>query len=102
MNNTLNSIFAGVKKMQQNQDGTIQGGYLSVTNGRYRIMVTDDPGNPSAIVWDNTSCTGENKGCKNQACPGSHNTKGGFLDCINGSCIAISSPGGQSIRTIKM
>lgn len=43
MNNSLGNIAANMQQMQENQDGTLSGGFVSVTGGRYRIIVGTNP-----------------------------------------------------------
>lgn len=106
MNNT-NSLSEKLRALQENNDGTLKGGYLSLSGGRYRIIINannDDPNgnNPNYLptVWDNMSCGGStNMACKNFDCDNSTNSHGwSFADCINGYCIGVhpSNPSNSS------
>jgi len=79
MKNPINDIASGMQQLQENQDGTLKGGFLSITGGRYRIIL-----GMSSANMENSNCTNtipeSSGGCCNDSCSGSDNT----LSCHNG------------------
>lgn len=48
MSSSINSIAAAMQQLGENNDGTLNGGFLSVTDMRYRIII--DSNSPHQIV----------------------------------------------------
>jgi hypothetical protein len=99
MNNTVESIVAKMQELQNNQDGTLKGGFISVTAGRYRIIVGKDNSLPMLETASNgskgdltTICANRNVACTNQICVDTTNTinpEPGQHTCTNnGTCFA--------------
>jgi hypothetical protein len=72
MSDQLNDLLRKVESMLQTQNGNLNGGYLSITNGKYRIII--DILNPTTSPrYDNdpnctntgTVCAGSNNWCHN-------------------------------------
>lgn len=88
--NSCNS--SGSREVTYNQDGTLSGGYLSISNGRYRIIIDDNntevPNSDGVKV--NEDCANSTNGwCNNSECPSSTN-KIAVGTCVNKCC--TSSP----------
>jgi hypothetical protein len=83
MNYQFSDILKKMELLMQGQNGNLNGGFLSITNGRYRLVITDqNPGNPQYSVTNRADkCTNES------ACGGSTNTK----NCHNMSYPACSN-----------
>ena len=71
-NNNNNNIAANMQQLQENQDGTLTGGFLSVSNGRPRIIIGGaDSGQPTFHFDHTTNCFCYNNvpgGCRNTIC----------------------------------
>ena len=92
MKNTCTDKIANMQQLQQNQDGTLKGGYISITDGRYRIIIGPHKPTPN-YVPNNPSCGGSgsvNTACTNGDCAGSTNHIG-TQACANGCCIIIEN-----------
>ena len=61
-------INANMQQLQENQDGTLTGGFVSITGGRYRIIIGNDGNGNSTYQrianWDDCRHY-TNKGCEN-------------------------------------
>lgn len=59
--------------LHENQDGTLKGGYISLTSGRYRVIIGTDE-HARSNRKENDSCGDRtNMQCDNQKCQGSKN-----------------------------
>jgi hypothetical protein len=97
MKNYIDYIAENIEELQERQDGTLKGGYLSITEGRFRIVLGSDV--QGVFVeghWDNVSCKGKknNVGCTNKECTDSTNNQGLGSTCTNYTCLV--SPIGLS------
>ena len=99
---SINNIISGMDDLQENQDGTLGGGFISVKNGRYRIIIdgstpsyeyTHNPDNcdntTNLACWNHKSCqhtSNDNDG-----------PHGSGPSCSNdGKCVRIFDPGNTS------
>jgi|GEM_PF-3448376 len=80
--------------LEENQDGTLKGGFVSVVGGRYRIILTDtntDGSDQRANIGNcNHDCHGTNAGCVNWNCDGSTNNMT-TVTCNNSNCMGMNS-----------
>jgi hypothetical protein len=104
----INKLLSKFRASLEMNDGTLKDGYLSVTGGRYRIIINetgnnndgmnnDDPVNLPTL-WDNMTCGGTNGGCTNYSCDGTTNTRTltTFQDCVNGYCGGLGTSSNQT------
>jgi hypothetical protein len=94
MKNNINVLSAQIQQLDENQDGTITGGFLSITGGRHRIVLDTDP--PLQAVWDtrtnratNHCAKTENSSCTNYDCERTANSG----DCRNLPLVRNSGSG---------
>ena len=86
MDSSIQNILT---QLQHNQDGTLNGGYQSVSNGRIRQIIPD-PANPNylPVIYDviNDKCPHTtNNSCSNVHCDDSTNST-----CSNG-CLSVTT-----------
>ncbi|MBS1585722.1 MAG: hypothetical protein JSS82_09265 [Bacteroidetes bacterium] len=90
---SINNIIDGMDGLQENQDGTLSNGYISITGGRYRMILTggEPPQVPQNSDYTKCSTTSHlnpnciNYGCVNHgmACKDAHNKGAGGDKCVN-------------------
>ena len=81
------NIAADMQQLRENQDGTLQGGFLSMANGRPRIIIDNDHVNEKTNQCGNSRCFDKvNESCENHRCASNHNLMGGLGVCHNYSC----------------
>jgi len=91
MSNSCKNITANMQQVQESQDGTITGGFVSVTGGRYRVILDPYGGATSgAYVTNKFNCgRTHNGGCFNLDCPSSTNWRVNDSEhphCVNSCC----------------
>ena len=96
MTNSFGNIYANMQQLRENENGTLQGGFVSITGGRYRIIIRDDVPPPQPIItdWQNMIACWSNSACSNYICGGSTNNPGPgrtWTDCVNGFC-SVAQP----------
>lgn len=98
---SINNIIGGMDDLQENQDGTLKGGYLSITGGRYRVIIDNnnvDPAEAPNRECRNTgsmSCANHNAACTNDYCDHSKNDAivagpGKPFNCSNDTCRTVT------------
>jgi hypothetical protein len=88
MASSINNLSTNMQQISANSDGTINGGFVSITGGRYR-MIIGGPGG-QAFAANEKRCN--HQACENRVdCSGSTND----FDCTNyATCLAVSiNPG---------
>ena len=101
MSDSIKRIISSMQSLEDNQDGTLKGGFVSVSGRRFRLIFTgvEDVEVSSSIDWDplkhgyhthNKSCEWKdriigipNDSCMNDVCGGSTNT---FVPYGGNSC----------------
>ena len=92
MSNSIGSIISKMQQMQESQDGTLNGGYLSITSGRYRIIIDPNGPAPGEVKCNAANCGGStNDYCRNDDCPNTTNNSTVEGNCDNGCCVATRS-----------
>ena len=95
MSESIKRIVNGMQSLEDNEDGTLKGGYVSVTGGRHRIVIGDE-GVPTPLGKSkvNEECassmnhigTTGTEVCHNFHCKDSDNDQ-----CRNGICKGVTS-----------
>ena len=102
MADSMKNIISRMQQLQDNQDGTMKGGYISLSGNRPRIIVGGGDGGNTPEWVSNTNCTEDcsnktNSGCTNKICHGSTNSLGKIQDCQNIWCDGIKAPNFGSV-----
>jgi len=98
----IGNLGDGIPQITDNNNGTITGGFISITSGRYRNVFDIDIERQVADNHCNMTCTGptsQNHGCVNIIdCSGSTNTRNdeGGGGCKNQTNCGCSVVGGQT------
>ena len=56
MNTNISGNLANIARLSQKQDGTLSGGYISVTGGRYRVVIDGETTSSASEVNHNCPC----------------------------------------------
>lgn len=87
-----NYLFNKMQQLASNQDGTLTGGFLSVSGRRLRIVYDNNDGEQDAnLLRTNQDCpySTNDDNCHNDNCPKSKNYDN------NGSCVNTCCRAGQ-------